>query len=639
MKLKALFAWVAKASIALSLMYTALFVANSLGVTFYSLVGGGMLQQAVSRVVISESWDSVIWAGAVFFGLSYLLFSFYQKKVGDQRYLFLLFALSLFAIFSVFYEFGYLSLALASLFVVLICVKFSWMCFDASSLSVIKDLVLCSGLFLLFVQVASFVASFVLNSPIASTLTPNFLDGARHWVLLDLSFSNVVYPLLPLAYLFLVFLGVIGLLVKLGFIQKISAWLARQNIRSIFRFSGLFDDLQKEDFGFLNGRFPLVLALLVSVAVSSLLVVFTVLPWINPTYRLVSTDAPFYYQWLHNMRATDFNGAITQAFAGDRSFFMIILYLLSMAIPPLQLVQLLPIILIPLLSVFSFLITKHVGAPREALVYAVLLAPVSIQALGLIFSGYFANTFALILVYLFYVLYLWVLRKVSRLGIFSLIGVCVLILFSYPWAWFILALSLLTFLFMQWRFAVRDRSLWSDFKTKTILVGSSLFVSLLCDLVRRLLTATSSITIVYDTVNRDLAFPNLSLLWNGMKTTVDFYLGGALGSQLIVLLSIIGFLYILKSRSEMSALLTSWVFVSCVAILFTSSEFAYHKFLFSMPLVVFSSLGLSWLVRFVVHKSSGSKVRNSVGFMLISTVVFLILLCSALRFVSNLNVL
>ncbi|XES76078.1 MAG: hypothetical protein ACBZ72_07775 [Candidatus Bathyarchaeia archaeon] len=637
MALTKLLSWAAKLALTLSLMYSALFIANSLGVTFFSLVGGGMLQQTVSKVFLSQNLDALIWLTAVLVVLAYVLYRFHQKRPTKQKRLFLL-LVPLFSVCLVFFGFDVsLFLAIASISVALFAVSFRWV-LELSPLSAIRDLLLCFAFLLLFVQAGSLVSTLVLISPTASTLSPPAMAATRHLVLLDLSFANLLSPLLPLAYLILVFLGLTGIFIKVGLLSKAATWLQRPLSRRHLDFVGSFDLDPKENSSFTNGRFFLFLAFALSFVISSVLVLVTVLPWINPTYRLVSTDAPFYYQWLQDLHAAGFSGAMSLAFASDRSFFLILLYFLSAVIPSLDLVQLFAALLIPVFAVFCFFVTKLVGGPRETAVYAVLLAPLSIQALGLIFSGYFANMLGLLLVYLYYIVFIWAQRKNFLLGFSSLAAVAVLIVFAYPWAWFILALSMLAFLFMQWRLASSDAGLWTSFKTKLLLVFSSFLLSVIFDFFRRLLTVTSSVTIVYDTVARDLTFPNLSFLWNSLKVTADFYLGGAFGCVLIVFLSIVGFFVVLRSKSEMSSLLTSWVFVSSLAILFTGSEFAYHKFLFAMPLVVFSSLGLSWLMHVIVRKDDMCKKRFSAG-ALVLVVSVLILLCNALRFASNLIVL
>ena len=76
----------------------------------------------------------------------------------------------------------------------------------------------------------------------------------------------------------------------------------------------------------MGGRFVLVLAVLVSAVISCLFVVFTVLPWANPTHMLVSVDSPSYYQWIVYMRSVNVNSALSFAFGNDRALFLVLAY-------------------------------------------------------------------------------------------------------------------------------------------------------------------------------------------------------------------------------------------------------------------------------------------------------------------------
>ena len=92
--------------------------------------------------------------------------------------------------------------------------------------------------------------------------------------------------------------------------------------------------------------------------------------------------------------------------------------------------------------------------------FGVLLVPFSFQSLGLIYAGYFSNMLALILVFVYVVLFFKLLDRWSSLGFLVLLFVSVGVLFSHSWTWFVFALSLLVFLFLEWRSYWR-RFVWS----------------------------------------------------------------------------------------------------------------------------------------------------------------------------------
>ncbi len=64
----------------------------------------------------------------------------------------------------------------------------------------------------------------------------------------------------------------------------------------------------------------------------------------------------------------------------------------------------------------------------------------------------------------------------------------------------------------------------------------------------------------------------------------------------------------MKFRSEVSNFLVALVFVGCVSILFAAQDFVFDRFLFLMPWIVLSSLGLFFVVRFFGFTSGGIKI-------------------------------
>ena len=126
---------------------------------------------------------------------------------------------------------------------------------------------------------------------------------------------------------------------------------------------------------------------------------------------------------------------------------------------------------------------------------------------------------------------------------------------------------------------------------------------------RNVLSPVSSSGSVLSTVQSSLGFPNLAYLVSGMSEAVDFILGGVFANQLLVALSFVGFLVLLRFKSEVSNFFVAWVFVACVSILFAAGDFVFNRALFMLPWVVLSGLGLAFVIRFV-----GSRVGQVGGF-------------------------
>lgn len=632
--------WAVWVSLGLCLIYSLFYSAGYLGVSFFVLSNRSMVEHNISGNLTSATWDLAVWSGAIFAVLAWLFYSLGKGKFsGFHRFCVgaVLCSLVSWNCVVVFGVITVASLALVSILLVVLCLLFSFNFFNVSRFGILKGLFFGCILVALLVEGAALI---LFNLPEVLNLPVKSWAIAVHWQLAELSLSNWAYPLLPYGYLLLISLGVVAFLLKVAPAVRLPEnWQNQRLIRFWSRFRLAIESCKEQTYEPLNTRFSLGSAVLISFVASSLFVVVTVLPWINPTYRLVSADAPGYFQWLTHMRGLNVNSALSYALTNDRAAFLILTYALSFLVSPANLMQFMPALLIPLFCLVSLFVVRLVCNFREVWVYTVLMVPFSLQALGLIYSGYFANILAVIFVYVYFVLLLWVFRSGSSLGVFSLLVVSLLVLFSHSWTWYVMVFSLGAFMFLEWRTATQEHVSLRNFKWKTSVVGATVVVGLICDLARNLFTSTSASVSVFETAQSSLSFPNAVYLLGGLKLTTNFYLGGVFANATIIVLSIVGFLFMLTLKSEMSRLLVSWFLVGCVSVLFASSEFVFNRFLFLMPTVIFSSLGLVFILRFSTYNSKSQPLKKLRLELLVVAFVFLVLLNFALRFVSNLNIL
>jgi hypothetical protein len=630
-------------SLAICLIYSLFYLASSLGISYYVLSDRGMVEKVVSGSVLSSPWDVAVWGIAVFvvmacllIGLEPKVFRGYFRSFSGAGLLGLLCVFFVWVCLVVVGLVGMVSLVFVSFLLLGLCLVFAPDFFRLNR-SGLAYRVLFGGLLLvLFVELASFV---LFSVPTVMGLEPGVLG--LHWGGVELGFASLAYPFLPYVYLLFVLFG-LG-----AFVFRVlpSGWLwLVGRVRGGRFVDGLNFALESgEDwgFGFLRGRFVVAFAVVVSAVVSCLFVVFTVLPWSNPTGMMVSVDSPIYFNWVSHMRSVDVNSALSFAFSNDRAFFLVICYALSFVAPIVSVIQFAPAFLLVLLSVVSVFVLRLFTSSRKVLVLGALLVPFSFQGLGLIYSGYFANMLALILVLVYVVLFFKLLDKWSSLGFLALLGVSVLVLFSHSWTWFVFALSLVMFLFLEGRLAAGDGGLRGRFKGKAVLVGATVGVGLLIDVLRRFLSPVSSSASALGTAQSSLGFPNPVFLVTGMQKAVDFILGGVFANQLLVVLSFVGFLVLLRFKSEVSNFFVGWVFVVCVSILFAAGDVVFNRALFMLPWVVLSGLGLAFIIRFVGHRVG--LAGNFRGWrlwvvLLVLAFVFLVLLNSSLRYLFNINI-
>lgn len=613
------------------LVFSVLYVAGYCGVSFFVLVNRSMTEFGVVECLFSAGLDFAVWGFMLFVVLGWLVMNVTSR--GLERFslgsLVLLVVGVLGVVLVGFVLEGAWFLILLSWLLVGFCAVFSKALFGVSWVGLVKRLLLSVFVLVLVIEVG---ALFLVNVPGVLGLS---FDGVGGWGLVELSFSNVFYPVLPFAYLFWVFLGIVCFVVRVVPLGWLSGGFAR-----LGRFvSGLHDVFRLREvggFGFLDRRYVMLSSVVVSVVVCCLFVVFTLLPSVNPTHMLVSVDAPDYYQWIENMRSVDVGSAFSFAFTNDRALFLVLAYVLSFVLGSVGVVQVIAGLLIVLFGIVCLLVLRVLCGLRDVWVLGVLLVPFSFQALGLIYAGYFANMLALTFVFLYFFVFEKAWRGSSGLGVLGLLVLSVLVLFSHSWTWFVFALSLVGFLFLEWRSSKRVDGLGGDFKWKAVLVGATIGVGLVSDFARRFLSPVSSAASVFGTASSSLGFPNAGFVFGGLSETVSFRLGGVFANSLLVFLCVVGFLVLLRFRSVLSSFLVSWVFVACVSILFASAGFVFDRFLFLVPSVVLSALGLSFVVRFF---AGGLRGRISLAVVaLVLGFVFLLLLNGALRYVININV-
>jgi hypothetical protein len=631
-------------SLGLSLVLSLFYGARFFGLSFFVLSNRGMIEQTVSGNILTGFWDSAVWGLGVFVVLAWIVYKLKLKMVEDSHQLFVvgsligIFGMVVWVILAVSGLVLLDSLVLLSGLLLGVCFIFSLDFFGVDRL-VFCLRVFFGGLALgFFVELASFV---LFNVPVALGLDAGSLG--LHWGGVELGFANLSYSFLPYVYLLFVLFGLVAFVFNAlpggwsWLVGRVKCGWVLDWLRSVFELSMGWGFR----FGFLRGRLVLVLAVVVSAVVSCLFVAFTVLPWSNPTGMIVSVDSPVYYTWISQMRSVDVNSALSFALSNDRAVFLVLCYAFSFVFPIVSIVQFAPAVLLVLLCIVSVFVLRLFTSSRMVLVLGALIVPFSFHGLGLIYSGYHANMLALILIFTYVVLFFKLLDKWSSLGFFGLLGVSVLALFSHSWTWFVFALSLAMFLFLEWRLASRDRNLWGRFKGKTVLVGATFGVGFLIDVFRNLLSSGSSSDSVLTTAKSSLGFPNPAYLVSGMKAAVDFVLGGVFANQFLVVLLLMGFLVLVSFRSEVSNFFLSLVFVVCLSILFAASDLVFVRALFMLPWVILSSLGLTFVIRFVC-----SKVGEVLGFrnwrilviLLILAFVFLVLLNNSINFLFNINI-
>src|SRR5207247_6091657 len=146
--------------------------------------------------------------------------------------------------------------------------------------------------------------------------------------------------------------------------------------------------------------------LAISLCVSTFLAFTPYRPDLNPTGSLVGIDRPLYLGWIGQMLARPLQQALQYSFVegleGSRPLLLVLLYLVaSVGISPSQILEYLPMVLAPLLSLSTYVFVRYGYGSSSLGGLTVIFSSVSFYTTVGLWGGYYANWLALILVYLF----------------------------------------------------------------------------------------------------------------------------------------------------------------------------------------------------------------------------------------------
>src|SRR5207249_990161 len=123
----------------------------------------------------------------------------------------------------------------------------------------------------------------------------------------------------------------------------------------------------------------------------------------------------------------------------------------ALGISPTQIIEYLPAVLAPLLSLSTFIFVRFgQGSPGLAGLTA-LFTPFSFYLTVGLWGGYYANMLALIFVFLFLTLLLTFSRSPTARKYVLLFALSVAIFLTHPWTWILIIAACLVFAVSLWR--------------------------------------------------------------------------------------------------------------------------------------------------------------------------------------------
>jgi hypothetical protein len=325
------------------------------------------------------------------------------------------------------------------------------------------------------------------------------------------------------------------------------------------------------------------LMLAVSTFISSLLAFVPYRPDLNPGGTLVGIDSPTYVTWISQMTAKPLLQALQYSFVegldGSRPFLLIPLYLVASAgVSPDLIVEYLPIVLAPLLSLSSYIFVRYGHGSANLAALTALFTPLSFYVTVGMWGGYYANMLAMIEVFLFLTCLLLFSKSPSSMMYGIMFALSVALFLTHPWTWVLIITASLVFGVSVWK--ETGQSIHLKSMIGTIAVG------IVLDVLKSSIFATR--TVAADLATKVPSSGLVASFWTSLVEGLLFTHGGLLGNWLILGVGLLS-VFALRFKDWFERLLILWVGVASAPFLLVDS---YHKarILYDLPIPVLASV-------------------------------------------------
>ena len=414
----------------------------------------------------------------------------------------------------------------------------------------------------------------------------------------DPGFSNLnvsLYLLLaPLSALFL--LGLLyAWLVKLGASAAVRRSVAFKSFLQFLSvpFRNLISSIRAVSLSDSARTFKILshprLLLAVSLVTSSLLAFVPYRPDLNPSGALVGVDSPTYVTWISQMTSKPPVQALQYSFVtgldGSRPLLLILLYLVaSTGISPDLIIEYLPIVLAPLLSLSSYVFVRYGHGSANFAALAALFTPLSFYVTVGMWGGYYANMLGLIEAYLFLTFLLLFSKSPSITRYGAMFALSIMLFLTHPWTWVLIITASLFFAISLWK----ETSHSIHLNSMIVIISGGIVL----DVLKSSVFATR--TVAADLVTKVPTVGQVASFWTNLVDALLYTHGGLLGNWLILGLGVLS-AFALRFRDRFERLLILWVGVASLPFLVLDS---YHqaRIVYDLPIPVLCSIALLFFV-------------------------------------------
>jgi hypothetical protein len=264
---------------------------------------------------------------------------------------------------------------------------------------------------------------------------------------------------------------------------------------------------------------------------------------------------------------------------GSRPFLLIPLYLVASAgVSPDLIVEYLPIVLAPLLSLSSYIFVRYGHGSANLAALTALFTPLSFYVTVGMWGGYYANMLAMIEVFLFLTCLLLFSKSPSSMMYGIMFALSVALFLTHPWTWVLIITASLVFGVSVWK--ETGQSIHLKSMIGTIAVG------IVLDVLKSSIFATR--TVAADLATKVPSSGLVASFWTSLVEGLLFTHGGLLGNWLILGVGLLP-VFALRFKDWFERLLILWVGVASAPFLLVDS---YHKarILYDLPIPVLASV-------------------------------------------------
>jgi len=321
------------------------------------------------------------------------------------------------------------------------------------------------------------------------------------------------------------------------------------------------------------------LLLTISVAASVLLAFVPYRPDLNPNGILVGVDSPTYVTWINQMLARPVPQALQYSFVegldGSRPLLLVLLYVVaSIGVSPSQVIEYLPMILAPLLSLSSYLFVRYGHGSANFAGLTALFAPFTFYLPVGLWGGYYANMLALVFAYLFLTLLLLFSKSPSAPKYCGMFALSVALFLTHPWTWVLIATAGLVFALSLWgetHFTIHLKSI-----AGIVIAGVAL------DVLKSTLFATR--TVAADLATKLPTSADPSAFWVNLVDGLLYTHSGLLGSWIILGVGLFA-CFALRFKDRFERLVLLWVAIASIPFLILDS-YNQTRIVYDLPIPI-----------------------------------------------------